>query len=348
MKRRGLLITLWSVCLVIILGALPIMSGFTEAEAKTPSVTPRKKVILRMAGGPPGSSKNFRHELYADVLRRANPDWHVNVIVGPTTYSETGMLGRGELNLTTMNTVNIPQIREGHYGGKPLSKPVDIVWLVPGNILTVMYYLLEKVPINSIAELKEKKYPLKVSMGRRGSFQSTANDIVLSTYGIKYKDINSWGGKVHYQSGPRSARLMADRIIEANFQPGTVPYGAIVQLSQTHKLKAIYPHEPEIQAKLRKFGFIPETVPAGRYNFLTKDAKTVGAPNVIACRADMADEVAYKITKAIWEGRKFLHSLSPLFKGSLNEEKVREWGEAFGNTLHPAARKYWKEQGLLK
>lgn len=347
MERKGFLTGLRVVSLFMALAVLSIVAGFTEAEAKTTKGKP-KKIVLRMGGGPPGSSKNFRHELYADVLRRAYPKWHVDVIVGPTSFAEMGMLGRGEVNLTTMNTVNIPQIREGHYGGKRFPKPIDIVWLAPGNLLTVLYYLLEDVPINSIAEIKEKKYPLKVSMGRKGSFQSTANDIVLAAYGIPYKDIKSWGGKVHYQSGPRSTRLMADNIIEAVFNPGSIPYVTIAQLSQTHKLKAIYPFEPEIQAKLRKAGFIPETVPAGSYNFLTKEARTVAAPNLIACRADLADEIAYKITKAIWEQKSFLHSLSPLFKRSLTEEKVREWGRDFGDTLHPAARKYWREQGLLK
>ena len=61
--------------------------------------------------------------------------------------------------------------------------------------------------IDSIAEIKTRKYPLRISTRRKGKLQTTLYVIeeVLKAYGINFDEIQRWGGAILEAASPSSA-----------------------------------------------------------------------------------------------------------------------------------------------
>src|SRR5262249_61769610 len=80
--------------------------------------------------------------------------------------------------------------------------------------------------LKSLAELKEKKYPLRLSI-REDATHSTRVlvDQTLAAYGMTVKDIESWGGSLQLNGGPGDERRMKairEGTIDAIFDEGLV------------------------------------------------------------------------------------------------------------------------------
>jgi TRAP transporter TAXI family solute receptor len=340
-KRLGCLILLLLVpALLLVMGA-----PATEAAPKGPS----KRVEMRVDGGPPGTSSNLRREGIGEAIRMGNPSWDVSVIVGPSSPTDLVMMSQRRMEVAAKTNGEVQEVKKGLYGGKPLATgPLDLTWVAPSNFARVIFFMLADVPINSIQELKERKYPLKVSVGplRSPIYHRTIE--TLRAYGITLEDIKEWGGKVHYQPSTRSASMMGDGIIEAFFMGGTVPTAPLEQLSVTRKLKVLTPTQPAARESLKKLGYIEGVLPAGSHSFITKDIPTMMMSNLVVVRADMNEDIAYHITRAIWENRGFLKNVHPVFQRSLTAESIKSMAKEFSPILHPGARKYYREQGLLE
>ena len=101
--------------------------------------------------------------------------------------------------------------------------------------------------------------------------------------------------------------------------------------------------------KLVEKGYIQVPIAAGSIDFVKENTSTVAMPAVIVCRADMKADIAYNMTRGVWEQREsFLYPIHPIFKRYVQPEVVASWNAKFKNLLHPGAARYWKEQGLLK
>jgi TRAP transporter TAXI family solute receptor len=129
---------------------------------------------------------------------------------------------------------------------------------------------------------------------------------------------------------------------------GTVPQALIEDLSRTVKLKVITVTEEDIIQKLEKIGFNRGVIPGGSYSFTPEDVPTVVNLNTITLAPNMDEGLVYHITKGIWENREMLWKWHPVYKRNLKPEVVREAVKNHGDLLHPAARKYYKEQGVIE
>ncbi len=306
------------------------------------------KLMLRASGGPTGTGKDIAVQFPSEAMRRANPGWTVDVVNGPTTIAEIAMMGRGEIQFTRLEIGEIPRTRTGFYGTQKLPQPVELRWLAPSSMMSATLYLNDKVPINSIPELIQKKYPLKVSMGRKGSGPYNMAVTVLDAYGIAPDDFQKWGGKVQYQETRRGSELLGDGLIDGMLVLAEIPTNAITELERTRKLKAIFVTEPNIHAELEKKGYMDMEIPAGIYGFVKTRTVTVGMPGALVCPANLNEDVAYHMVKAMWEQREFLHKVHIVFRMFLTQDVIKSWGAKYKDTLHPGALKYWKEQGFIK
>ena len=103
--------------------------------------------------------------------------------------------------------------------------------------------------------------------------------------------------------------------------------------------------EPEkIKEIVAKFPhYAPVAIPGGVYAGYDKDIPVVGAVGSLLTYEDMPEEVIYKITKMIHTNTKFLQERLNYFN-SLSLEFALA---GMSVPLHPGARKYYEEAGLL-
>lgn len=308
-----------------------------------------KKAEIRVDCGPAGGGKGFRNQVITEAIRKGNPNWVVSSISGPSLPVILGMAARNELEVTTTRSVQIEEIKKGLFGGVPLGTgPVDLKWICASNYALITFYVVKSVPADSIDELLAKKYPIKISVGPRGSDPYIQTKEILDLYGVTFDDLKSWGAKLHLQPSGRSVRMVRDQLIEGKFHVGTIPSPAWDDLSRTRDLKILTVKSEKVIKALVERGYERKVVPAGSYKFTPKDIPTLGVANLLAIRANLSDEVGYNIARAIWEQREFLRSMHPVFKRNMTKGVIADLYKRFGKLAHPGAVKYWKEQGIIR
>jgi len=209
---------------------------------------------------------------------------------------------------------------------------------------TMQFVVLNNVPFNTIEEMKAQKYPVKIAVGDPGSTIELASRRMLEEYGITYEDIEAWGGRVYLKGMGEAANMMSDGLIEVFCSTGTVPMGAIREISANKEVK-ILPVDKEVVNRLEdKYGYAQAIVPNGVYNFVKSDILSFSSKVILAVPGNMPEEEAYRITKALVENLDYIKSIH----ANLQELTYEEMASGTGAPLHPGAAKYYKEIGAVK
>lgn len=190
--------------------------------------------------------------------------------------------------------------------------------------------------IKSIADLKNKK----VSVGDAGSGVEANSIQILEAYGITYKDIS-----VQYLSFSDSAAALKDRKIDAFFTTAGIPTTAIVELSSTNPI-TLLPIDPEVVKTLTtNYPFyVSYVIPVDTYKGVTEPVQTVAVKATFIVRADLPEDIAYQLVKAIFEGKDEIAAGHA--KGK--ELNINEAVKGVSVPFHKGAVRYFREVGVIQ
>lgn len=204
--------------------------------------------------------------------------------------------------------------------------------------------------IESLEDVKRQKYPLRISTRRRGKLQTTVYAIeeVLKAYGMSFKQIERWGGKVMEAASP-SSKDRRDHIqsgqADAVFDEGVKSWGNTALNAGMRFL----PINDAAARHMSKLGFPSAMLTRKHYSKLDRDIRCVDFSGwTFFCRADLPAEIAYGMAKAV----DLCHKQIPVDHFAKRPMTMREFsrgGEAgqMNIPLHPGARKYFREKGYL-
>ena len=225
---------------------------------------------------------------------------------------------------------------------KPL--PVRILAVYP-SLDHFVYLLHPRTGLKSIAEIKQKKYPLRLSI-REDETHSTRVlvDQTLAAYDMTVKDIESWGGSLQLNGGPgdeRRMKALADGTIDAVFDEGLPLW---FEAALATGMKPV-PLEDFAFKQLVDLGWRKYTIKPGRFKGLDQDYTCIdysGWP--LYTRAELPDDDAYKICDAIMARKDQIYW----------EESYTGVGQLGADTdatprdvpLHPGAEKWYRDQGF--
>jgi TRAP transporter TAXI family solute receptor len=90
--------------------------------------------------------------------------------------------------------------------------------------------------------------------------------------------------------------------------------------------------------------FVSVLIPASTYAGQDKDVPTAAVVNYLVTSSAVSDDLAYRMTKLIFE------QLSELANAHAAGKEIRLENAAMGSPvpLHPGAIRYYKEKGLIK
>jgi uncharacterized protein len=154
--------------------------------------------------------------------------------------------------------------------------------------------------ITSLADVAAKRMPLRLST-REDPTHSTRDliDQIFAGYGFSLAEMQKWGGSLQVNGGPGDARRL--EALEAGTVDAVMDEGLALWLE--HALAAGYRPltlEPQTFARLGELGWRRVVMPKDTYRGLDADYACIdysGWP--LYARADLPDEVAYKIVDAI-------------------------------------------------
>jgi TRAP transporter TAXI family solute receptor len=204
-----------------------------------------------------------------------------------------------------------------------------------------IFLVKNDVPLNSIEDLKKKKYPLRLTTTGKASTPALAAKRLLQEYEMTFDDLKSWGGSVTFTSYADAASLIADGHADAVIAV-TVP--AIRELVRRVEMRWLDPSEAVVERMVEKYGYAKNFVKKGKYRWTTKAGWTIGEPNIIIIRADVPDNVAHGIVQAVCEKPETITNFGAHYKGF---DCKTAWKDV-GGPFHPGAEKFFRDAGYMK
>ena len=222
------------------------------------------------------------------------------------------------------------------YEGKKAAKKVRaIAALYPESVHLVVG---KKSGIKTTKDLKGKR----VSLDQPGSGTLVDARLVLKAAGLdEKKDI-----KAEYLKGNPASDKLKDGQLDAYFSVAGYPKSAVVDAVSSGKA-AVASFDDATRKKLvaqNKF-FANDEIPAGVYAN-DKPIKTVAVTALLIVSADVSEKTVYDITKALWnkQTRKLLDNGHAKGKRITMESAL----DGVSVPLHPGAKKFYQEKGLIK
>ncbi len=188
--------------------------------------------------------------------------------------------------------------------------------------------------IKTIADLKGKK----VSVGAPKSGTELQARAILKAAGMSYKDL----GSVDYSPFGQSVELIKNRQLDATIQSAGLGVASIKDLANSVDIVIV--EIPE--SLIAKLGapYVSATIPADTYKGVDKNVKSAGIVNFLITGKKVSNETAYQMTKNIFENLPDLVATHAAAK-NIN---INTALSGMPVPLHPGAKKYYQEKGLVK
>jgi uncharacterized protein len=197
----------------------------------------------------------------------------------------------------------------------------------------VQIVALESSGITSLSDLAGKR----VSIGAPGSGTEVNAAAILEANGITYDDIDEQ--RLNFNE---TADALSNGDIDAGFWSVGAPTSSILNLATTNDIVILALSDEELAAaQAADATFARTTLPGGSYTGVDEDITVLGIPNVLVASSEMPDDLAYAITRAMFENIAALQAVHP----AANETTVEFTMTATPIPLHPGAIRYFEEIG---
>ena len=210
-----------------------------------------------------------------------------------------------------------------------------------------------KFGVSSFEDIRRKQPPLRIATGPDDGDHTVGYGVqrVMEAAGIDRKTLESWGGAYLEEDRP-------DRVLGLLGEGGAdcVFFEAVMTpfwINAAENNDFVYiPIESEVLDKVvRDFGLSRSVMPAGRLAGMNEPVETLDFSDfLMIVRDDMPEDVAYMITWIICETteiieRQYRHL--PPERSAVTYPLVPEKIARTSIPLHPGARRYYQEAGIL-
>ena len=183
-----------------------------------------------------------------------------------------------------------------------------------------------------------------VSMGAAGSGTEVIATRILDAAGL------GPGTSVRRQnlSVAQSVDALKDGKIDAFFWSGGLPTAAILDLANSPGMRMkMLPNDEVLPVLKNKYApglYQRSIMPKGAYAGLIEDVPVVGVTNLLVVTNHMSEDLAYQITRAIFERKAELAAIHPQARELELESAVTGSPAPF----HPGAIRYYRERNVWK
>lgn len=240
--------------------------------------------------------------------------------------------GRGELALALGDSVADAWNGVEEAGFKaPLKKLRAIAGTYPNYIQIVAS---KESGIKTLADLKGKT----ISVGAPKSGTELNARAIFKAAGLSYDDM----AKVEFLPYAESVELIKNRQLDATLQSSGLGMAAIRDLAAT--LPITFVSVPaDVTAKIGNAAYQPASIPAGTYDGQDADVPTVAITNILVSHDGVSEEVAYQMTKLMFDNLERLGNAHSAAK----DIKLETAAKNLPIPLHPGAERFYKEAGAL-
>ena len=243
-----------------------------------------------------------------------------------------GLVWRGDSDVAfaLADTVHQAYSGTGDFEGRQLDNIRALASVYPNAVQLVT---LADSGVESLEDLRDKR----VSVGAPGSGTELNARAVLESNGIAYDDFTPQ--RLNFNE---TADAIRDGDIEAGFWSVGPPTSSILNLATTRDIRLVGLSDEEVaNAREAVPVFAAYELRAGLYEGMDEAVQTIGIPNVLAVSSEMDEELAYQVTRLLFEQTDELIAVHPAANDTTVEFSVNSTPVAF----HPGALRYYEEVG---
>ncbi|MCB1464302.1 MAG: TAXI family TRAP transporter solute-binding subunit [Nitratireductor sp.] len=239
--------------------------------------------------------------------------------------------GRGEIAFALGDTVKAAWEGDETAGFKAkLDKLRGIAAIYPNYVQVVAS---KDSGITTFEELKGKS----LSVGAPASGTELNARRIFGAMGMSYDDL----GQTEYLPFGESVELMKNRQLDATLQSAGLGVASIKDLAASIPITMVA--VPASVADTLGAPFIARNIPAGTYEGQAEDVPTLAITNILVTHSDVSDEMAYQMTKQLFEHLDEMVATHAAAKAISLENGPK----GIPVPLHPGAERYYKEKGLM-
>lgn len=241
--------------------------------------------------------------------------------------------GRGEIAFVLGDSLKAAWEGDGEAGFKSRLDKLRTIGAIYPNYIQIVATADSK--IKTLADLKGRS----LSVGAPKSGTELNSRAILAAAGLSYKDI----GKVEYLPFAESVDLMKNRQLDATLQSAGLGVASLKDLSTSSDISVV--SVPKSIVDKIGLPFVPAVIPANTYTGQDKDVPTAAVINYLVTSSAVSDDLAYEMTKLVFE------SLPELANAHVAGKDIKLEAAAAGGSpvpLHPGAIRYYREKGLIK
>ena len=306
----------------------------TLAAASLPRFAFAAQFVNILTGGQSGVYYPLGVAL-AQIYGKYIPDAKATAQVTKASAENMNLLqaGRGELAFALADTVSNAYKGDKEAGfPNPLKKLRGIAGIYSNYIQIVAS---ADSGIKTLADLKGKR----LSVGAAKSGTELNARAVLKAAGITYNDL----AKVEYLPFGESVELIKNRQLDATLQSAGLGVASIRDLASSQNI-VVVPVPADVIAKIGDAAYQPGVIPANTYTGQTADVATAAIPNFLVTHSGVSDQLAYEMTKNLYDHLDTLYAAHNAAKAIHRENALK----GMPVPLHPGAARYYREVGLLK
>ncbi len=240
--------------------------------------------------------------------------------------------GEADLAFTLADTLDDAVHGRGAFGAPVAVRALAVLYSNATQIV-----VRPRSALRRVADLRGRS----VSTGAPGSGTEVIAQRVLEAAGLDpARDLRreSLGASA-------SADAFKDGKLDAFFWSGGLPTAALLDLAHTAGGVRLLPCDDALPALRARFGptlYAPFVIARRTYAGQDDDVASVAVANVLVARADLGEQLAYEITRLLFEQKAALEAVHAEAK------KITLEGAAHGSPapLHEGALRYYRERGL--
>ena len=239
--------------------------------------------------------------------------------------------GRGEIAFALGDSVKAAAEGDAEAGfAQPVENLRAIAAVYPNYVQIVAS---AESGITDLASLAGKG----LSVGAPASGTELNARAIMGAAGMSYDDL----GKTEYLPFAESVELIKNRQLDATLQSAGLGVASIRDLSTSIPITMVA-IPPEIAETLGA-PFQAAEIPAGTYDGQDEAVPTVAITNILVTSADVDEELAYQMTKQLFENLDELKAAH----NAANGIDPATAGTNLPVPLHPGAERYYREAGLM-
>lgn len=297
---------------------------------------------ITLAGGSVGGAWSAMGAAIGETIRMSTPDSSFTYEPGVDAANvQLVQSGRVQLGIA-----HAQMAQRGIKGLPPFKGPTPDVRAVAllDPLAAVQIVVKADGPIESLAQIREKKIPVRIALNQRGTMMAVMGEEVFKASGISLEDIAAWGGRVEYVSFNAGLDMLKNGQVDLVLNMLAFPSGQVGAIARDLPIRLLSLPAETAKKLVDAEGVKPVTIPVGTYPFADKPVETVTASVALIASAKLSDAEVAAVTSAMIKNYDYLKKAYVTF-GKMEPSQLPDVAPL---TLHPGAAKAYREAGLLK